>query len=178
MLGNKFCGERKQIMAGKTETRLKSFTLVEILVVVAIIAVLTVVVVESLSDVKVRSRNAKRMEDLRSVYTALISYYYRATPYYYPVSNTSGLLKNINGLVPVYIQDIPSDPKSVNSEYVYKAVKSNGFACTNVNPDYCKQFILCGDLEPNSDNEIFCCNRDGCNRKVSAGNCASLSACP
>jgi prepilin-type N-terminal cleavage/methylation domain-containing protein len=53
----------------------KGFTLIELLVVVAIIGVLATIVLSSLSDARARSRDAKRLADIRTIQAALEVYY-------------------------------------------------------------------------------------------------------
>lgn len=52
----------------------KGFTLIELLVVVAVIGVLASIVLSSLSDVRVRARDAKRLADIRTIQSALEIY--------------------------------------------------------------------------------------------------------
>lgn len=53
----------------------KGFTLVELLVVIAIIGVLAAVVVTSLNTARSKSRDARRLSDVRQIITALQLYY-------------------------------------------------------------------------------------------------------
>lgn len=53
----------------------KGFTLLELLVVIAIIGVLSSVVIVSLSNAKAKARDAKRIQDLSQIKTALDLYY-------------------------------------------------------------------------------------------------------
>jgi type II secretion system protein G len=53
----------------------KGFTLIELLVVVAIIGVLATLVLSSLSNARSRSRDARRLADIRTIQTALEVYY-------------------------------------------------------------------------------------------------------
>ena len=154
----------------------KGFTLVEILVVIAIIGLLATIVMISLSGVGERGNNARRIEDVRSLHTALISYYYNGTPYHFP--NASGSMLTSTELPNSYITEIPEDPDPLDSGYVYGAFQRDGATACTTAGENCKQFILCADLEPDSDNKVFCCDKDGCVENTATGYCSTLSACP
>lgn len=94
------------------------FTLIELMVVIAIIGVLSSVVLVSLNVAKLKANDAKRVSDLHAIQTALEMY---ATDHNaYPVTTTwssrcaawpdQGGGNVIPGLVPTYIPKMPSDP--------------------------------------------------------------------
>lgn len=62
----------------------KAFTLIELLVVVAIMGILAALVVMSLSDGRLRARDAKLKTNLRNITTALEQYAGDVTPNRYP----------------------------------------------------------------------------------------------
>jgi prepilin-type N-terminal cleavage/methylation domain-containing protein len=66
----------------------KGFTLVELLVVISIIGLLSTIAVVSLGSARGKSRDAKRIADMKQVSTALEQYY--ADQGNYPASATSG----------------------------------------------------------------------------------------
>lgn len=98
----------------------------EILIVIAIIAVITAVGVVSYSSVNKRSRDAKRKSDIEQLRIALEMY--RAENGYY--ANTgSGSYTDASGLsatlVSTYIPAIPTDPKT-GGAYWYQATNVSG----------------------------------------------------
>lgn len=52
----------------------KAFTLVELLIVIAIIGLLSSIVLFSVSTARIKARDAKRAGDIQQIYTALVSY--------------------------------------------------------------------------------------------------------
>lgn len=99
----------------------RGFTLIELLVVIAIIALLSSLVFASLSTARAKSRDARRIADLRQIQTALEMYFdtnnvypsIGITSYIAPLpqmqftSTTSALY---TALVPSYIATLPNDP--------------------------------------------------------------------
>jgi len=75
-------------MQFKKLKRIKGFTLIELLVVIAIIGLLASVVLASLETVKAKSRDARRISDLKQVKIAL-EYFYQQTGRYPMTSGSS-----------------------------------------------------------------------------------------
>jgi general secretion pathway protein G len=73
----------------KTLTQ-KGFTLIELLVVIAIIGILSAVVLVSLNSARAKSRDARRVADVRQVMTALELYYNDCGQY--PAHGTGNVL--------------------------------------------------------------------------------------
>ncbi|MFZ2024956.1 MAG: prepilin-type N-terminal cleavage/methylation domain-containing protein [Microgenomates group bacterium] len=101
------------------------FTLMEILIAIAIIAVLTAIGIVSYGSINRNARNAKRKSDVGQMQSALELY--RSDFGYYPAINTGGMAvaetleENADFLT--YLSDVPVDPKHVS--YMYQALSEN-----------------------------------------------------
>jgi type II secretion system protein G len=109
------------------------FTLIELLVVIAIIALLSSVVMSSVASARMKSRDAKRIEDLRHIKTAL-QLYYDAHGQYPPGSFWQNSRTTPGNWIPQlisegFIQKLPNDPinnaagpwATGNYSYVYSS---------------------------------------------------------
>ena len=95
----------------KRDSRLvRGFTLIEILIVVAIIGILASVVLVGLGPVQRRGRDARRISDLRNIQTGLELYYNKNG--FYP-SASGDWVAALKTVVP----NIPRDPN--NTTYFY-----------------------------------------------------------
>lgn len=84
----------------------QAFTLIELLVVIAIIGILVTLAVVSLNNSRAIARDAKRLNDLRSIANALEFYYVDNNSY--PSSITPGEPIEANDIV--YMSSVPSNP--------------------------------------------------------------------
>lgn len=102
----------------------KGFTLIEILIVVAIIGILASVVVVGLGPAQKKGRDSRRVSDLRSVQNALELYYGKNGNY--PVIGVGSWDEFAPLLVGagIGINQIPNDP-TTTKDYVYR-VDSTG----------------------------------------------------
>ena len=101
-----------------------AFTLIELIVVVAIMGILTAVVTVSYSGINARGRDAQRINDLTQLKLVLSTYYNAQTPTVYVTSVSVATLNGTSDpltttLVPGYIRAIPLDPSNTGS-YLYK----------------------------------------------------------
>lgn len=118
----------------KYENR-RGFTLIELLVVIAIIGMLSSIVLASLSTVRAKSRDSRRMSDLRQMQTA-VEMYATDNNGSYPSTGSGwhggatgcyggygyGSSGFIPGLVPDYMPSLPRDPKpSGDNCYLYRS---------------------------------------------------------
>ena len=118
----------------------KGFTLVELLVVIAIIGILSTLSVVSLNSARAKSRDARRLSDIKQIRTALDMYYDSNSTY--PAncnslgSTTSCMCLTSNGWTTtaactnpsagtiIFMQKVPSDPLATGS-YNYTPTSSN-----------------------------------------------------
>lgn len=93
-----------------TPTRSRGFTLIEILVVVAIIMILSSIVLVGLGPIQRRGRDARRIADLRQVQQAVELYYSRNQTYV----PTSGSITMATLTGEVGVAKLPDDPGGAN----------------------------------------------------------------
>ena len=86
----------------------RGFTLIELLVVIAIIGVLASIVLASLNTARTKSRDARRVADIKQIQLALELYF--DTNRDYPAA--------LSSLSPTFIPTIPADP--LTAAYTYE----------------------------------------------------------
>lgn len=97
----------------------KGFTLIELLVVIAIIGILSSVVLASLNSARQKSRDARRVADIKQVQLALELYF----------DSNANYPTTLSALAPSFIPVIPTDPQS-GTAYGYAALGS-GTTCSS-----------------------------------------------
>mgnify|MGYP001580527353 CR=1 FL=1 len=100
----------------------KGFTLIELLVVIAIIGILSSVVLASLNSARTKSRDAKRVSDIKQLQLAL-EFYFDSNGGYPSAINIANLVTAPNN----FIATIPTDPVGGGS-YLYTPI---GTGCTS-----------------------------------------------
>ncbi len=140
------------------------FTLIELLVVIAIIGMLSSVVLASLNSARERSRDARRLADLRQLQTALELRFDDAAPPEYP-DDLSSLVSG------GYIASIATDPRTGDA-YYYDNLTSAGGACA-IASGVCVSYVLGANLE-NSSHGALNSDVDG---TVGSVNCADAVYC-
>ncbi len=100
----------------------RGFTLIELLVVIAIIGILSSIVLASLNTARQKSRDARRLADVKQIQLALELYFDSNSTY--PSSTTP--------LQPTYISVLPKDPLT-NAGYPYAGIgpTSGSAVCTS-----------------------------------------------
>jgi type IV pilus assembly protein PilA len=90
----------------------KGFTLIELLVVIAIIGILASIVLASLNSARKKSRDARRIADIKEIQLALELYFDGSRDY--PAA--------LSSLASTYIPLVPADP--LGSAYTYERCSS------------------------------------------------------
>lgn len=102
----------------------KGFTLIELLVVIAIIGLLASVVLLSLNSARAKSRDAKRLADVRQIASALELYFNDFSGYPAATSNTPA------ALAPNYIGALPTSPTPPDNTCTATGSGSNAYYYT------------------------------------------------
>lgn len=104
----------------------QGFTLIELLVVIAIIGLLSTLAIVALGNARMKSRDAKRVSDIKQIQTALELYYNDANSY--PVNLGPSIVTN--GIT--YMAIVPTNPSpasdggcALGTNYVYAPATSN-----------------------------------------------------
>lgn len=115
----------------------KGFTLIELLVVIAIIGLLSTLAVVALGSARQKSRDAKRLSDIKQVQTALELYYTDNNAY--PTAATAVTLGDgthaclnssgfaASGCASAYMGLVPTDPQSTG---LYSYISADGTTYT------------------------------------------------
>ncbi|MGI6374007.1 MAG: type II secretion system protein [Patescibacteria group bacterium] len=105
------------------------FTLIELLVVIAIIGLLSTLSIVALNSARARSRDARRVSDVKNIQMALEMYYNDHLVY---PTNTSSLVASTATLTP-YLIVFPTPPTPAdsttcdnNNSYDYKSAGNDG----------------------------------------------------
>lgn len=114
----------------------RGFTLIELLVVIAIIGILSSIVLASLNTARQKSRDARRVADIKQLQLAMQLYYDASSTY--PTVLTE--------LVPTYIATVPTDPVG-QAPYGYDRLNAGA------------SYAICANLE-DGDNQALNSDQD------------------
>lgn len=105
--------------------KLLGYTLIELLIVIAIIGILTTILTTNLSAARARGRDNRRKQDLVQIQQALRLYYNDAQVF--PLSLTWGsALTSTDGNNTLYLPVLPYDPSSTPTSPITYTYVSNG----------------------------------------------------
>jgi len=149
----------------------QSFTLIELLVVIAIIGLLSTVVLISLSGVRAKARDARRLSDMKTLRTAIDMYVsdHNGNPFStnnvpiclgIPSTETcwGGFKGNdaLNAALAPYLDSIPKDPlygARKYSTYIYRSPGSWWLPLSSGEGNY--DIAFAPEKYPNNDDECF-----------------------
>jgi prepilin-type N-terminal cleavage/methylation domain-containing protein len=125
--------------------KITGFTLIELIVVIAIIGILVTMVTISIANARARGRDAKRITDIVQMQNALALYYRDEKTYPTTLTMDGALIGSSTNTV--YLSHVPSNPRPRNdgdcfgNDYVY-----HGFDGLELGspPDYGIDFCLGG----------------------------------
>ncbi len=129
-------------------SKARGFTLIELLVVVAIIAMLASIILASLNQARTKSRDARRIADVKQIQLALELYNNDYGGY--PVLATFGDLSTglASALTPTYISAMPSDPGSYT--YQYQSLSDGTVGSAVCSTGKCYSYVIQIQLENNN----------------------------
>ena len=144
------------------------FSLIELLVVMAIIGILSAVVLTSLNGARQKGRDARRISDVKQIQLALELYYDStgAYPAQLCPTGTTGPCPTSVLVANGYIASLPIDP-STNAVYAYSP-----YAATT-NNTICSAYHLGADLESGSTHSVLQTDADSTTLAPSAGETAA-----
>jgi len=144
----------------------KGFTLMELLIVMAILGLLATIGLGSFRSSQIKGRDAQRKSDLSQIQKALEMYYndYSGYPETLPAGGSSWLDATKRTL---YMKEVPKDPKDPAQKYLYQQ-KNNGtsyalYATVENTNDSCFKSGVCKDYG-------ITCGKENCNYGVASAN--------
>lgn len=109
----------------RERTARQGFTLIEVIVVIAIIGIMAAIISTALATARIKARDARRIADIKQVQNAIELYFGSRSPQEYPVASAVCDATHAYGLEELFrtgfISGIPRDPSLVPNCYLYTA---------------------------------------------------------
>lgn len=136
----------------------KSFTLIEILVVIAVLAGLIAFLVPNYMEIRIKARDTKRKGDLKTIQKALELYSQNQNPQAYPTTLPAPCQKLTDSMSIVYLPQVPQDPLSlctgsVGSYYYIQPTAAPGVIDPN-------KYYMYACAENKNDPDVVTCPAD------------------
>ncbi|MDP3093948.1 MAG: type II secretion system protein [bacterium] len=146
------------------------FTLVELLVVIAVIGLLASIVLVSMGSAREKARDARRQADIRQIGTAMELYYSDNSEKYLSATggaNTVTAIPNPCSATLCYLPDVPNDPQDTAATRQYTWVANSADL---------QKYCVYVKLEAPTASTYVCSSQRGTLGKVSA-TAPTLDAC-
>lgn len=136
------------------------FTIVELLIVVAVIGILAALVITTYTGIQAKSRNSKRVTDLQNIQTNLESYFQTAGNY--PsranMNTASFLTTSMKNMDTVTLQDPLGSSTALGASpaakiYAYQPLNSSGASC-EADATTCVSYTLTATREAGAPNIV------------------------
>ena len=106
----------------------RGFTLIELLVVISVISIIIGVVLPRFKGVQTEANRAKAKAELKTLQTAVESYYINVSPQEYPEATVTLCLTYLNSANPLIVAAPMFDPfGSAGDEYAYDLAPSGAY---------------------------------------------------
>lgn len=138
----------------------KGFTIIELMIVIAVIAILIGIALPRFRGMQVEGLIAQAKGELRTLQTAVESYYIHYNNAY-PATGSSALETALAAAVPSIIDNVPTDPfDSDDYEYVMGGTNSKFYIIYSAGPDGDGSAVITSDavVETNGSSCIYTSN--------------------
>jgi type II secretion system protein G len=141
------------------------FSLVELLITVAIITILMAIAIPAYTNFVAKGRDSKRRSDLKTLQSALTQY--RADQGSYPISLIPGQPLANPTNTQTYLQRVPIDPLTTYGEYPQYVYVAKPNSCNNTTTR-CTAYCLYANLEDGAltDRSSVCPDSDQYNLEI------------
>ena len=145
----------------------RGFTLIELMIVMMIIAILIGIALPRVKGMQDEANSSKAKMELKSIQTAIESWYVNQSPNVYPATSTTVCQDDLNSASPLIIGEVLYDSFASEEEYDY-ILSDNGayYVVFSLGLDRTAQITGIsddGDLEGNNGDDIYATNGTGWN---------------